>query len=178
MTLYEHIGFWGSIASILGLMIAFYQIYKSKQRIRAMEVRIDTSTIASGEATARAAASSDGGEQEQSQSVTQKVDVGRHAGFQHTYCPRIENSPNEVKVSFNSNGVAIHVVCVHLKDDYSCRLGDAERPDCIVLHPLAITCRRNELAAKGHTPQIGFSRTKPSKTSELYRRGRQFGADV
>lgn len=155
MSTYEQIGFWGSVASIVGLVVAFYEIYRSKQRIKAIELGMSASASANGEANAHATALSDGGKHEQTQNVMQAVGVGKHPGLHQLTCSRIKEGSEVVQVSVNSNGVALHAVCDHLKNDYSCKLGDAERPDCMVIHPDVIFSHRRFLAGTAGSARVG-----------------------
>ncbi len=146
MTIPEHVGLWGSIASIAGLVFAFFHIFRNRKRIRELEqVDIDA------EAESQASAEARSGDQTANQSIgsiTQSQGGGGHHGFHRTTCPHLPDGRNEVDASIASTGVAVHVVCSELQEDYSCKAESNSGRDCSVINPAAVRTHRNALRAQ------------------------------
>ncbi len=149
MTIPEHLGLWGSIASIVGLAIAFFHIVRNRKRITKLEHELHID--AEAESQAQASAEAKGGDQTANQSIgsiTQSLGGGGHHGFHRTTCHHLPDGRNEVDASIASTGVAVHVVCSELQDDYSCRAKSNSGRDCSVINPAAIRTHRNALRAQ------------------------------
>ena len=149
MTIPEHIGLWGSIASIMGLIIAFFHIVSNRKRIRKLEQLLQIDVEA--ESQARASAEARGGDQTANQSIgsiTQSVGDAGHYGFHRTTCPHLPDGRNEVDASIAPTGVVLHVICSELQEDYSCSAESNSGRECRVINPAAIQSRRNTLRAQ------------------------------
>jgi hypothetical protein len=155
MTILEHIGLWGSIASIIGLIIAFFHIVSNRKRIRKLEQvwKINVET----ESQARASAEAKAGDQTANQSIgsiTQSVGGPGHHGFHRITCPHLPDVRNEVDALIDAKGVAHHVVCSELQEDYSCKAESNSGRECRVINPAAIRSHRSTLRAQ-HDGLVG-----------------------
>ncbi len=151
MTIPEHIGLWGSIASIIGLVIAFVYVVRNRERIKKLEQVFDLDIEAQAESRSRAAAEAKGGNQTAKQSIgpiSQSVGASGQRGLHRTSCPYLPDGRNEVDASIAQTGVVQHVVCSELEQDYSCKTQANRGRNCCVINPAVIEQRRNALRAR------------------------------
>ena len=155
MTIPEHIALWGSIASIIGLVIAFIGIVKNRNRITELERLLTVDVDANSQSRACATAEAKGGTQTADQSIgsiTQSVGSSAYHGLHRTTCPHLPSGEKEVDASIApATGLVMHVICSRLRKDYSCNAEGNRGGDCTVIHPCAIRIHRNTLRARRET---------------------------
>ena len=138
-TIYDYIcdpvGFWGSIASIIGLLIV---VWHFRRRINGLEQRINLD--AESESVARATAEAKGG----NHTVTQtQVGGAGHRGAHKMTCRHLPSGEQDVDVTIDpSTGETTHVACTRLQPNYFCDAPPNQGKNCIVIHPDSIRVYR------------------------------------
>lgn len=146
MSINEHVGLWGSIASLVGLVLAFIQIFANKRRIGAIERELSADAEATSEAAASSTAHASGN--------VANISVGSGSGKDYhniRSCPKLPRGKDQVQVSIvPATGVVSHVICDKLNQNFSCSAELNQGKDCVVIHPRVIRSQRNVLEARKH----------------------------